>query len=116
MELSLSSNEPDEVETNCSASSPTVATGGSNSSHLRSADLTPNKDESIWLCALLVMGEQDMIGCDRRDGWFHFECVGIEEPPPERQKWYCLDCASQSRWSDVGPGYDLKLQAAVELG
>ena len=34
-----------------------------------------------------------MIACDAPDcetEWFHFECVGITEPP--RGKWFCSAC------------------------
>lgn len=77
MGLSLSSNELDEVEINCSAFSPTVATGGSNSSHLSSTGLTPNEDESIWMCPACdaPQGEQDITGCDACDEWFYFSSV-----------------------------------------
>lgn len=26
---------------------------------------------------------------------FHLGCVGLQEPPPPRAKWYCRDCAEQ---------------------
>ena len=28
--------------------------------------------------------------CERE--WFHFECVGLKEPPGRRVKWFCPDC------------------------
>lgn len=28
--------------------------------------------------------------CERE--WFHFECVGLNEPPGRRVKWFCPDC------------------------
>lgn len=36
-----------------------------------------------------------MIACDNEDcdkEWFHLTCVGLEELPPRRTKWYCPDC------------------------
>ena len=37
-----------------------------------------------------------MIACDNANceyGWFHFDCVGLVEPP--RGDWYCSDCMSR---------------------
>jgi hypothetical protein len=37
-----------------------------------------------------------MIACDNEDNcekeWFHLSCVGLEDLPPRRTKWYCPDC------------------------
>mmetsp|Transcript_3840 Transcript_3840/g.5629 ORF Transcript_3840/g.5629 Transcript_3840/m.5629 type:complete len:253 (-) Transcript_3840:92-850(-) len=36
-----------------------------------------------------------MVGCENDDceiAWYHFECVGLEEQPPEDTKWYCPTC------------------------
>jgi hypothetical protein len=37
-----------------------------------------------------------MIACDNEEAcdkeWFHLTCVGLEELPPRRTKWYCPDC------------------------
>jgi len=36
-----------------------------------------------------------MIACDSDDcekEWFHLTCVGLDELPPRRTKWYCPDC------------------------
>lgn len=36
-----------------------------------------------------------MVACDDEDcrrEWFHLECVGLKEAPPENTKWYCRDC------------------------
>lgn len=46
-------------------------------------------------CDQVSFGE--MIGCDNPDcpiEWFHYDCVGLEAPPPG--KWYCRKC-SQSK-------------------
>jgi len=35
----------------------------------------------------------EMVACDNPDcpiEWFHYECVGLDEPP--KGKWYCRDC------------------------
>jgi hypothetical protein len=36
-------------------------------------------------CTVLT-GEQ----CEKE--WFHLECVGLQDIPPRRSKWYCPDC------------------------
>ncbi|KAF1816500.1 hypothetical protein P152DRAFT_377843, partial [Eremomyces bilateralis CBS 781.70] len=36
-----------------------------------------------------------MIACENDDcekEWFHLPCVGLEQIPPRRIKWYCPDC------------------------
>ncbi len=36
-----------------------------------------------------------MVACDGEEcerEWFHFECVGMSEPPSGDQHWYCRDC------------------------
>ena len=41
-----------------------------------------------------------MIACDNDDcdkEWFHLSCVGLEELPPRRTKWYCPDCRKRLR-------------------
>ena len=60
---------------------------------------SPATDEHIWLCPVCSapQGDLDMIGCDACDEWYHFQCVGIEEAPPRRQKWYCPECAPRKR-------------------
>jgi len=39
-----------------------------------------------------------MVACDGTDcpyEWFHYECVGLTEPPTG--VWYCPDCISTGR-------------------
>ncbi len=42
-----------------------------------------------------------MIACDNEDAcdkeWFHLSCVGLDELPPRRTKWYCPDCRKKLR-------------------
>lgn len=37
-----------------------------------------------------------MIACDNEDTcdkeWFHLSCIGLDDLPPRRTKWYCPDC------------------------
>lgn len=37
----------------------------------------------------------EMVACDNNDctrEWFHLECVGLREAPPQDTKWYCEEC------------------------
>ena len=49
-----------------------------------------------------------MIGCDNEDScekeWFHLSCVGLDDLPPRRTKWYCPDCRRKLK---VGNGNGL---------
>jgi hypothetical protein len=37
-----------------------------------------------------------MIACDNEAScekeWFHLSCIGLDDLPPRRTKWYCPDC------------------------
>ena len=59
-----------------------------------------------------------MIGCDNCDAWYHWSvlrtfsisramgycrsCVGIIEPPPGDQKWYCMACGRRKSIANAG--------------
>ena len=32
-----------------------------------------------------------LLQCEKE--WFHLDCVGLQEPPTRRAKWWCPDCA-----------------------
>lgn len=42
-----------------------------------------------------------MIACDNEENcereWFHLACVGLDDLPPRRTKWYCPDCRRRLR-------------------
>ena len=50
--------------------------------------LSPLAEDPVWLCPICnaPQQDQDMIGCDSCDEWYHFRCVGIDEAPPRRRK------------------------------
>lgn len=56
-------------------------------------------EAETWLCPSCNHPQQNlaMIACDVCDRWYHFRCVGIDQEPPERQKWYCPECEPQRR-------------------
>ncbi|KAJ3995588.1 hypothetical protein F5050DRAFT_1766158 [Lentinula boryana] len=53
-------------------------------------------DDHKLYCFCQKPSAGDMIACDNNSGcpyeWFHLECVGITEPPPDTTKWYCPHC------------------------
>lgn len=56
-------------------------------------------EDPVWLCPICNAPrlDKDMIGCDSCGEWYHFQCVGIDEAPPRRRKWYCPECTPQKR-------------------
>lgn len=40
-----------------------------------------------------VMVACDNANCERE--WFHLSCVGLQEPPSSKAKWYCRDCTEK---------------------
>eukprot|EP01116_Phalansterium_solitarium_P024954 TRINITY_DN931_c0_g1_i1.p1 TRINITY_DN931_c0_g1~~TRINITY_DN931_c0_g1_i1.p1 ORF type:complete len:216 (+),score=55.55 TRINITY_DN931_c0_g1_i1:838-1485(+) len=54
--------------------------------------IDPN-EPTYCFCHRVSFGE--MVGCDNADckiEWFHFECVGLTNPP--KGKWHCPDCTA----------------------
>lgn len=60
-------------------------------------DLPVDPNEPTYcICNRVFFGE--MVACDNDNciiEWFHYECVGITEPP--KGKWYCPDCAPKMK-------------------
>ena len=47
-------------------------------------------------CRTLSYGQ--MVGCENGQcpyEWFHFECVGLKEPPSKSVVWYCPECRTE---------------------
>ncbi len=42
------------------------------------------------------------VQCERE--WFHFECVGLSEPPGRTTKWYCPECRKRLGVGEKGQG------------
>ncbi|CAF0803664.1 unnamed protein product [Rotaria sordida] len=54
-----------------------------------------DSQEKIWICPSCNRpdnGQEAMIACDLCDDWYHWECVGIVEEPPESIPWFCPKC------------------------
>lgn len=65
------------------------------SSSILSAAASANQG---WMCAACGHCKDPtvpMIGCDSCDSWFHWQCVGIQQAPDEKEAWYCGHCASK---------------------
>ncbi|KAH7445294.1 hypothetical protein KP509_01G001300 [Ceratopteris richardii] len=60
-------------------------------------DLPVDPNEPTYcICNRVSFGE--MVACDNENckiEWFHYECVGITDPP--KGKWYCPECAPKMR-------------------
>ncbi|KAG4090352.1 hypothetical protein H8356DRAFT_1083923 [Neocallimastix lanati (nom. inval.)] len=58
---------------------------------------THDNDEQLYcFCQQVSYGE--MIACDGencKNEWFHYECVGLNEPP--KGVWYCPDCMEEQK-------------------
>lgn len=51
------------------------------------------EDEIYCICRQVSFG--NMIGCDNPEckiEWFHYDCVGLKEPPDPKSSWFCPDC------------------------
>ncbi|XP_003747052.1 transcription initiation factor TFIID subunit 3 [Galendromus occidentalis] len=53
----------------------------------------------IWICPACAKPDDGspMIGCDQCDDWYHWECVGIDEPPSEDVQWFCTRCTKNKK-------------------
>ncbi|XP_021946806.1 inhibitor of growth protein 3 isoform X2 [Folsomia candida] len=61
------------------------------------ASYLTKKGERIWICLVCEEPEQEisrgpMICCDGCDDWYHMACVGLDDEPPENEKWFCKRC------------------------
>ena len=53
------------------------------------------KKERTQHCSCGKEDNDVMVECDNPDckhQWFHYECVGIENPDDLPKKWYCPEC------------------------
>ncbi|GAB1602317.1 transcription initiation factor TFIID subunit 3-like [Argonauta hians] len=55
--------------------------------------------EKVWICPACTLPDDGsaMIGCDGCDEWYHWPCVNIKEPPPEKDPWFCSKCILKSK-------------------
>ena len=54
----------------------------------------PSPQNGVYCYCRQGEDERQMIGCDNHNcpyPWFHFECVGLSQPPRTKY-WYCPDC------------------------
>ena len=78
---------------------PTTATGASalppTGQLEEEQELEPDPSEPRYcICGDVSWGT--MIACDNEatceKEWFHLSCIGLDDLPPRRTKWYCPDC------------------------
>ena len=70
-------------------------------------DFIDPSEPRYCLCGDVSWGT--MIACDNEEfcerEWFHLSCVGLEDLPPRRTKWYCPDCTREGKGvGKVGKG------------
>lgn len=63
-------------------------------SHDMMVDNLLNDAEHACICPGCVLPDNGspMICCDECNQWYHFNCVGIQQVPPEGENWYCWNC------------------------
>lgn len=61
-----------------------------------------------------------MIACDNEDNcekeWFHLSCVGLEDLPPRRTKWFCPDCRKKLKMGQGTNGLVGRVGGAAGAG
>lgn len=61
-----------------------------------------------------------MIACDNEENcekeWFHLSCVGLDELPPRRTKWYCPDCRKKLKLGTTTNGLVGRVGSATGAG
>lgn len=61
-----------------------------------------------------------MIACDNEENcekeWFHLDCVGLEDLPPRRTKWYCPDCRKKLKLGIATNGLVGRIGSAAGAG
>jgi hypothetical protein len=61
-----------------------------------------------------------MIACDNEENcekeWFHLSCVGLEDLPPRRTKWYCPDCRKKLKLGTSTNGLVGRVGSATGAG
>ncbi|KAE9397446.1 hypothetical protein BT96DRAFT_73150 [Gymnopus androsaceus JB14] len=66
---------------------------------IEEAEVDDEDDDHKLYCFCQKPSAGDMIACDNNSAcpyeWFHLECVGITEPPPDTIKWYCPLCIAK---------------------
>lgn len=63
----------------------------------RTPEPTESSRSEPLYCYCKTPSKGRMIACDNEDciqQWFHFECAGLEQAPPEKAKWFCAECAA----------------------
>lgn len=61
----------------------------------RVSDSSEDASEELTYCYCNGPSSGTMIGCDGpecEEEWFHLECAGLDDVPPEGEDWFCRNC------------------------
>ncbi|KAF1768152.1 hypothetical protein GCK72_008114 [Caenorhabditis remanei] len=53
----------------------------------------------VWycpVCSVVYANDKYMVGCDKCEHWFHWDCVGLTAEPSD-SKWYCPRCINKKK-------------------
>jgi len=92
-ELDLEQEEHDSPDPSCKRKSDDQHDSVQSKRSKRQHDDTEETENVYCYCDTASSG--NMIACDSNrceKQWFHFDCVGIVEAPPDDQAWHCDDC------------------------
>lgn len=101
------------VATPTTTTAPPLSSGG-----LLEEELIDPSEPRYCVCGDVSWGT--MIACDNEDQcekeWFHLSCVGLDDLPPRRTKWYCPDCRKKLKLGMGTNGLVGKMGSAVAGG
>jgi len=63
----------------------------------RTPELKESSRSEPLYCYCKTPSKGKMIACESEDciqQWFHFDCAGLDQAPPEKAKWFCAECAA----------------------
>lgn len=66
-----------------------------NESNEKETNKEPEPDNQVQYCICGKVESDKMVQCDNENckhKWFHYACVGIDDPHSLPQKWYCPEC------------------------
>ncbi|CAO4367024.1 unnamed protein product [Caenorhabditis nigoni] len=61
-------------------------------------DGAKEEEQHCRICHVEYQKDDNMVACDKCEGWFHWHCVGITVEP-KAAYWYCSSCAKDQKKS-----------------
>ena len=86
-----------------SAATPTITVGETDNEEYYNGERIDPDEPRYCICDRVSFGT--MVACENdacEKEWFHLECVGLEDIPPRRTKWYCPECRILLRVTEYG--------------